>query len=403
MSEIVSARVIVTCPGRNFVTLKIETKDGVSGLGDATLNGRELAVASYLADHVVPCLIGRDAHRIEDIWQYLYRGAYWRRGPVTMTAIAAVDMALWDIKAKVAGLPLYQLLGGASREGVMVYGHANGQTIDDTIEAARHYIGLGYKALRLQCGVPGLPSTYGVSKDKMFYEPADADLPTENVWSTSKYMRVVPELFAAARDRLGWDVHLLHDAHHRLTPIEAGRLGKDLEPFRPFWMEDPTPAENQDKLRLIRQHTTTPIAIGEIFSSVWDAKQLIQEQLIDYIRATVVHAGGITHLRRIAAFADMFGVRTGCHGATDLSPVTMAAALHFDLSVPNFGIQEYMRHTEETDAVFPHTYSFSDGYLHPGDKPGLGVEIDEELAAKYPYQRAYLPVNRLEDGTMHDW
>jgi mannonate dehydratase len=403
MSEIVSARVIVTCPGRNFVTLKIETKDGISGLGDATLNGRELAVASYLADHVVPCLIGRDAHRIEDIWQYLYRGAYWRRGPVTMTAIAAVDMALWDIKAKVAGLPLYQLLGGASREGVMVYGHANGQTIDDTIEAARHYIGLGYKAVRLQCGVPGLPSTYGVSKDKMFYEPADADLPTENVWSTSKYMRVVPELFAAARDRLGWDVHLLHDAHHRLTPIEAGRLGKDLEPFRPFWMEDPTPAENQDKLRVIRQHTTTPIAIGEIFSSVWDAKQLIQEQLIDYIRATVVHAGGITHLRRIATFADMFGVRTGCHGATDLSPVAMAAALHFDLSVPNFGIQEYMRHTEETDAVFPHAYSFSDGYLHPGEKPGLGVEMDEELAAKYPYQRAYLPVNRLEDGTMHDW
>jgi mannonate dehydratase len=403
MSEIVSARVIVTCPGRNFVTLKIETKDGISGLGDATLNGRELAVASYLADHVVPCLIGRDAHQIEDIWQYLYRGAYWRRGPVTMTAIAAVDMALWDIKAKVAGLPLYQLLGGASREGVMVYGHANGQTIDDTIEAARHYIGLGYKAVRLQCGVPGLPSTYGVSKDKMFYEPADADLPTENVWSTSKYMRVVPELFTAAREKLGWDVHLLHDAHHRLTPIEAGRLGKDLEPFRPFWMEDPTPAENQDKLRLIRQHTTTPIAIGEIFSSVWDAKQLIQEQLIDYIRATVVHAGGISHLRRIATFADMFGVRTGCHGATDLSPVTMAAALHFDLSVPNFGIQEYMRHTEETDAVFPHAYSFSDGYLHPGEKPGLGVEMDEELAAKYPYQRAYLPVNRLEDGTMHDW
>jgi mannonate dehydratase len=403
MSEIVSARVIVTCPGRNFVTLKIETKDGVTGLGDATLNGRELAVASYLSDHVIPCLIGRDAHRIEDIWQYLYRGAYWRRGPVTMSAIAAVDMALWDIKAKVAGLPLYQLLGGASREGAMVYGHANGQTIEETIAAARDYIRLGYKAVRLQCGVPGLPSTYGVSKDKMFYEPADADLPTENVWSTSRYMRVVPELFAAARERLGWDVHLLHDAHHRLTPIEAGRLGKDLEPYRPFWLEDPTPAENQDKLRLIRQHTTTPIAIGEIFSSIWDAKQLIQEQLIDYLRATVVHAGGITHLRRIASFADMFGVRTGCHGATDLSPVTMAAALHFDLSVPNFGIQEYMRHTDETDAVFPHAYSFSDGYLHPREQPGLGVEIDEELAAKYPYKRAYLPVNRLEDGTMHDW
>jgi len=248
-----------------------------------------------------------------------------------------------------------------------------------------------------------LPSTYGVSKDRMFYEPADADLPTENVWSSSKYMRVVPELFAAARESLGWDVHLLHDLHHRLTPIEAARVGKDLEPFRPFWIEDPTPADNQDALRLVRKHTTTPIAIGEIFNSVWDAKQLIQEQLIDYIRATVVHAGGITHLRRIASFADMFGVRTGCHGATDLSPVAMAAALHFDLSVPNFGIQEYMRHTEQTDAVFPHAYTFDDGFLHPGERPGLGVDIDEALAANYPYQRAYLPVNRLEDGTMHDW
>jgi mannonate dehydratase len=403
MLKVTSARVIVTCPGRNFVTFKIETDEGVTGVGDATLNGRELAVASYLSDHVIPCLIGRDAHQIEDIWQYLYRGAYWRRGPVTMSAIAAVDMALWDIKAKVAGLPLYQLLGGASRKGVMVYGHANGQTIDDTIAAARDYLALGYKAVRLQSGVPGLPSTYGVSKHRMFYEPADADLPTENVWSSSKYMRVVPELFAAARETLGWDVHLLHDLHHRLTPIEAARLGKDLEPYRPFWIEDPTPADNQDALRLVRQHTTTPIAIGEIFNSVWDAKQLIQEQLIDYVRATVVHAGGITHLRRIASFADMFGVRTGCHGATDLSPVAMAAALHFDLSVPNFGIQEYMRHTEETDAVFPHAYRFDDGFLHPGEQPGLGVEIDEALAANHPYRRAYLPVNRLEDGTMHDW
>src|SRR5438552_5706178 len=398
MLEITSARVIVTCPGRNFVTLKIKTTDGETGLGDATLTGRELAVASYLTDHVIPCLIGRDAHQIEDIWQYLHRGAYWRGGPVTMSAIAAVDMALWDIKAKVAGLPLYQLLGGASRNGVMVYGHANGQTIEQALDAAAEYVALGYKAVRIQCGVPGLPSTYGVSKDRLFYEPADADLPSENVWSSSKYMRVVPELFAAARDRLGWDVHLLHDAHHRLTPIEAARVGKDLEPFRPFWLEDPTPADNQDNLRLIRQHTTTPIAIGEVFNSIWDAKQLIQEQLIDYLRMTVVHSGGITHLRRIAAFADLFGVRTGCHGATDLSPVAMAAALHFDLSVPNFGIQEYMRHTDETDAVFPHDYRCANGMLHPGDQQGLGVEIDEELAEKYPYKRAYLPVNRLEDG-----
>jgi len=403
MHQIVDARVIVTCPGRNFVTLKITTKSGVYGIGDATLNGRELAVASYLTDHVIPCLIGRDARQIEDIWQYLYRGAYWRRGPVTMSAIAAVDVALWDIKAKNANMPLYELLGGASRTGVMVYGHANGNTLDDTIAQAKKYKDMGYHAIRLQSGVPGLASTYGVSKDKLYYEPADASLPTENAWSTIKYLPTVPKLFEAARETLGWDVHLLHDVHHRLTPIEAGRLGKDLEPYRPFWLEDATPAENQEGFRLIRQHTTTPLAVGEVFNTVWDAKTLIQEQLIDYIRATIVHSGGISHVRRIAHLAEINNVRTGFHGATDLSPICMGAALHFDLWVPNFGIQEYMRHTAETDAVFPHAYTFANGMLHPGEAPGHGVDIDEQLAAKYPYKPAYLPVNRLEDGTLFNW
>ncbi len=403
MPKIVSARVIVTCPGRNFVTLKIECDDGTTGLGDATLNGRELSVASYLTDHVVPCLIGRDAHRIEDVWQYLYKGAYWRRGPVTMAAIAAVDTALWDIKGKLAGMPVYQLLGGASRDACMVYAHANGTTIEDTIAVAKAEQAKGYKAIRLQCGVPGLASTYGVAKHGARYEPADADLPSESVWSTEKYLRVVPELFKAAREAMGWDVHLLHDIHHRLTPIEAGRLGKALEPYNLFWIEDPTPAENQEAFKLIRHHTTTPIAVGEVFNSIWDGKDLIQNQLIDYIRATVVHAGGITHLRRIASLADLYQVRTGCHGATDLSPVAMAAALHFGLSVPNFGVQEHMPHTDETDAVFPHAYSFDDGMMHPGEAPGLGVDIDEDLAATYDYKRAYLPVARLEDGTLCNW
>jgi mannonate dehydratase len=401
--RITAARVVVTCPGRNFVTLRIETEAGVSGLGDATLNGREKAVVAYLEDHVIPCLVGRDARRIEDLWQYLYKGAYWRRGPVTMSAIAAVDMALWDIKGKAAGLPVYQLLGGPSRDGVLVYGHANGRDVAETADEVARYIERGYRAVRAQSGVPGLASTYGVSKDRLYYEPADADLPTENRWSSERYLRHVPELFAELRQRFGYEVHLLHDVHHRLRPIEAARLGKDLEPFRLFWLEDATPAENQAGFRLIRQHTTTPLAVGEIFSSIWDCKQLIEEQLIDYVRATVVHAGGLTHLRRIADFAALHGVRTGCHGATDLSPVSMAAALNFGLWVPNFGIQEYMRHTDETDAVFPHEYHFADGCLHPGDAPGLGVELDEDQAARYPYQRAYLPVNRLEDGTLHDW
>jgi mannonate dehydratase len=190
--KITNARVIVTCPDRNFVTLKIETEDGIYGLGDATLNGRELAVASYLTDHVVPLLIGRDARRIEDTWQYLYKGAYWRRGPVTMTAIAAVDVALWDILGKAANLPVYRLLGGASREGVMVYGHANGSDLDDTVAAVGRYLEMGYKAVRAQSGIPGLASTYGVGRGGMYYEPAEPGLPPENVWSTERYLAFVP-------------------------------------------------------------------------------------------------------------------------------------------------------------------------------------------------------------------
>lgn len=401
--KITNAYVIVTSPGRNFVTLKIETDEGIYGIGDGTLNGRELSVASYLTDHVIPCLIGRDAHQIEDIWQYLYKGAYWRRGPVTMSAIAAVDTALWDLKAKAAGLPLYQLLGGRSREGVMVYAHANGRDVAETLDRVGEYKEKGYKAIRAQSGIPGVSGVYGVAKGK-FYEPATrGGLPEESTWSTEKYLDFAPKLFEAVRDRFGMDFHLLHDVHHRLTPIEAGRLGKALEPYRLFWMEDPTPAENQEAFRLIRQHTVTPIAVGEVFNAIWDCKDLIQQQLIDYIRTSVVHAGGITHLRRIADLAALYQVRTGCHGATDLSPVCMGAALHFGAWVPNFGVQEHMEHNEQTDEVFPHAYRFEDGYMFPGDVPGHGVDIDETLAAKYPYVRAYLPVARLEDGTLCNW
>jgi len=401
--KITHAKVIVCSPSRNFVTLKVATDAGLYGLGDATLNGREKAVVSYLEEHCIPALLGRDPANIEDIWHYFYRGAYWKRGPVTMAALSAIDMALWDIKAKQAGLPLYQILGGASRTGVMVYGHANGSSIEETVAEAQRYQAMGYRAIRLQSGVPGLAATYGVSRDKLFYEPADAALPTETIWSSAKYLPTVAKLFEAAREALGWDIHLLHDAHHRLTPIEAGRLGRDLEPYRPFWLEDATPAENPAAFRLIRQHTTTPLAVGEVFNSIWDAHDLIRNQWIDYLRMTLAHGGGFTALKKVADFAALYHVRTGFHGATDLSPVTMAAALHFDLAIHNFGIQEHMPHTGETDAVFPHHYTFKDGLMHPGDAPGLGVDLDETLAAKYPYQRAYLPINRRQDGTLCDW
>ncbi|MGP4016363.1 D-mannonate dehydratase ManD [Saccharopolyspora sp. 5N708] len=404
MSKIVDAKVIVTAPGRNYVTLKLTTDDGVVGWGDATLNGRELAVASYLRDHVCPLLLGRDAHRIEDLWQYLYKGAYWRRGPVTMTAIAAVDVALWDIKGKIAGLPVYQLLGGAARDGVLVYAHASGEGIPELLEDVAAHLDQGYLAVRAQAAVPGVDKTYGVpERGQHVYEPASSAVPAESRWDTESYLRFAPKVLGAVRERFGFDFHLLHDAHHRLTPIEAGRLGRDLEEHRMFWIEDPTPAEDQSAFRLIRQHTTTPIAVGEVLNSIWDCQQLITERLIDYIRTSVSHAGGITHLRRIFSLAELYGVRTGSHGAGDLSPVSLSAALHVDLAVPNFGIQEHMGHAEPASEVFRTSYTFNNGYLHPGDAPGLGVDVDEEAAAAFPYDPRYLPVNRRRDGSVHDW
>lgn len=403
--KITDASVVVTSPGRNFVLLKITTEDGVIGWGDATLNGRELSVASYLRDHVCPLLVGRDATRITDTWSYLYKGAYWRRGPVTMTAVSAVDVALWDIAGKLAGVPVHRLLGGAARDGVTLYGHASGATVEDALDDVAVHLDAGYRSVRVQAAVPGAEAgTYGVPPaDGRVYEPASDDRPAEERWDTAAYLDFLPRLMAAVRDRFGYGFGLLHDAHHRLSPIEAARLGKDLEPYRLFWLEDPTPAEDQSAFRTIRQHTTTPLAVGEVFSSIWDCQQLITERLVDYVRTSVTRTGGITHLRRVFSLAELYGVRSGSHGASDLSPVSFAAALHVDLAIPNFGIQEHMGHRDPAGEVFCTTYEIADGVAHPGDAPGLGVDVDEAAAARHPYSPRYLPVNRLLDGSVHDW
>jgi mannonate dehydratase len=408
--KIAQVDTIVTSPSRNFVTLKVTTDDGLTGLGDATLNGRELAVAAYLTDHVAPLLIGKDPQRIEDTWQFLYRSAYWRRGPVTMAAIAAVDMALWDIKGKAANLPLYQLLGGASREGLRAYGHASGTTLEELFDSVRAHLELGYKAVRIQTAVPGIKALYGVaaqpqpSGERYDYEPAGRGVrPPEEDWDTRAYLRHVPAVFEAVRSEFGPELPLLHDAHHRLTPIQAAKLGKALEPYDLFWLEDCTPAENQDVLRLVRQHTTTPLAIGEVFNTIWDFQTLIREQLIDYVRAAVTHFGGVSPLKKLADYAAQYQIKSGFHGPTDISPIGLAAQLHVGLAIHNFGIQEYMEHSAKTNTVFEQSITFVDGYLHPGERPGLGVDFNEAAAATFPYQQAYLPYSRLADGTVHDW
>lgn len=408
-SPIRSAEVLVASPARNFITLRLTTEDGVVGLGDATLNGRELAVASYLTDHVVPMLLGRDAQRIEDTWQLLYRSPYWRRGPVTMSAIAAVDMALWDIKGKLAGLPVYQLLGGASRNGLLAYAHASGRDLPSLFDSMRGRLEEGFRAIRIQVAVPGIAKVYGVSSKpsttgRYNYEPAGrGTVPAEEDWDSRAYLRHLPSVFGAIRAEFGPELPLLHDAHHRLTPREAGQLGKALEPYDLFWLEDVTPAENQGALRLVRQHTTTPLAIGEVLNSVWDYQTLIGEQLIDYVRSSATHAGGITGLKKILDYAALHQIKSGMHGPTDVSPVGMAAAMHLSLAIHNFGIIEYMQHDPITAEVFQTSYTWENGYLHPGDAPGLGVAYLDEAANRFPYQHAYLPTARLMDGTVHDW
>jgi len=409
--KIVAADVIVTSPSRNFVTLKITTDEGLVGIGDATLNGRELAVASYLTDHVCQLLVGRDPHRIEDTWQFLYRSAYWRRGPVTMAAIAAVDMALWDIKGKAAGLPVYQLLGGASRTGLRTYGHASGRDLPELFDSVRENLAEGHTSVRIQSSIPGLKAIYGIasqvqaSGERYDYEPAGRGaFPAEEDWDTRAYLKHLPTVFEAVRQEFGPDLPLLHDGHHRMTPIQAAKLGKALEPYDLFWLEDCTPAENQEALRLVRQHTTTPLAIGEVFNTVWDFQALIKEQLIDYVRAASTHFGGISPLKKVMDYAAQYQIKSGFHGPTDISPVGFAAQCHVGLAIHNYGIQEFMLHSEATNTVFEQTLEFSGGLIRlDPEAPGLGVTLNEEAAAAHPYQQAYLPYNRLNDGTVHDW
>ncbi|MDX1932629.1 MAG: D-mannonate dehydratase ManD [Capsulimonadales bacterium] len=414
--KITDVRVIVTCPGRNYVVVKILTdEDGLYGVGDATLNGRELAVATLLRDHIAPLLIGRDPHRIEDIWQYLSRGSYWRGGPIQMTAIAGVDMALWDIKGKAAGLPVYQLLGGKTREGAWCYTHAGGRDAIEVEDSVRRAIDRGFRHVRAQIAVPGAVGTYGVggAKEASAATWAATGLPVygdggpmpdeEYNWEPARYLRVVPKLFEHLRTAVGDEVELLHDVHERLNPIEASRLAKELEPYHLFFLEDPLRPEHRESFRMVRRASTTPIAMGELYNTRHDVLPLMTEQLIDYVRCDLTHIGGISEARRIAAIAEPFAVRTAWHGPGDIAPMAHSANVHVDVSIPNFGVQEMVFFPEVVQEVLPGAPEYRDGRLWPSETPGLGCDINEEEAAKHPYRRAYLPTCRRADGSVLDW
>ena len=414
--KITEVRVIVTCPLRNYVVVKIMTDEpGLYGVGDATLNGRELAVASALQEHIAPLLIGRDPDRIEDTWQMLFRGAYWRGGPVLMTALAGIDTALWDIKGKRANMPVYSLLGGKTREGALAYTHAGGVDAVACEDSARQKIEMGFKVVRCQVSIPGNRGTYGAGGAAEATSATwgntvggtvwgdGGPMPFVETWEPGPYLRTIPKLFAHLRDKLGDEIELFHDVHERLTPIQAARLARELEPYHLFFLEDPLRPEHKESFRLIRHHSVTPLAMGELFHTKWEALPLITEQLIDYIRCDLGHLGGITEARKIAAIAEPYYVQTAWHGPGDIGPSTHAANVHLDLTLPNFGVQEMVFWPEPVQEVLPGAPTFKDGYLHVTDAPGLGTDIDEAAAAKYPYQRAYLPMSRRADGSVMDW
>jgi mannonate dehydratase len=407
--QITDVRVIVTCPGRNYVLVKILTSEpGLYGVGDATLNGRELAVATALEKHIAPLLIGRDPEQIEDIYQYLYRGSYWRSGPVQMTAVAGVDLALWDIKGKRAGMPVYQLLGGRTRIGALAYTHASGKDFSEVEDAARRAMERGFKCVRCQVALPGLEGTYGTSTRRTSEQTAGRvdqqdSLPQTELFEPGIYLRTVPKLFEHLRTKLGDEVELLHDTHEKLGPIDAARLGRELEPYHLFFLEDLLRPEHKESFRVIRQHSTTPLAMGELFNSLWDCVPLISEQLIDYIRCDLGHIGGITAARKVAALAEAFQVKSAWHGPADIGPPTHAANVHVDISIPNFGVQEMVFFPEVTREVIPGGPTFKDGYMDVDDTPGLGTDVNEDAAKKYPYKRAYLPTARRKDGSVQDW
>jgi mannonate dehydratase len=380
--RITDVKAICTAPeGVRLIAVKVETSEpGLYGLGCATFAQRPLAVVVAIERYLKPFLLGRDPHDIEDIWQSAFVSSYWRGGPVLNNALSGVDMALWDIKGKRAGMPVYELLGGRCRKAAPLYVHAAAGDIDTLEERIRAHLDRGFRCFRCAMAEPS------------------------PVWDPARYCRAVVALFARLRHTFGEEIDLLHDIHGRLPPIQAIQLARDLEQFRLFFLEDPLPPEDLGYFPLLRQQTSLPLAIGEVFVNVHEYLPLVRDRLIDFIRVHPSHIGGLSPARKLATLCEFFGVRTAWHGPRDITPVGTAANLHLDLACHNFGIQEHWLSGERMREVFPVGPEVRDGYLWPNDRPGLGVDIDEGLAAKYPFPEhplngGWSPVRRA-DGTV---
>ncbi|MCW5980066.1 MAG: starvation-sensing protein RspA [Bryobacteraceae bacterium] len=382
--KIKDVQVIATSPqGLRLCVVKVVTdQDGLYGYGCATFTQRADLVVPAVERYLKPFLLGKPADRIDDTWQACYNSSYWRNGPVLNNAISGVDQALWDIKGRQAGMPVYQVLGGKCREAADCYSHASGGEIPELIDSARKIMARGFRHVRIQVGVPGM-SGYGAGRrgeaakiqalhDGPVYEPA-------------MYIRRALQMFEAARKELGEEVELLHDVHERISPTQAIQFCKDVEKFRLFFLEDPVSPEDIGWFRILRQQSSVPLAMGELFNSPHEWTPLIVERLIDYIRVHVTQAGGLTPCRKMAALGEAFSVRTAWHGPGDVSPVGHAANVALDLACWNFGIQEYSAFSEQTREVFDGCPEMKNGYLYANEKPGWGIEVNEAAAKRYPF------------------
>ncbi len=390
--KITDIKTVLTAPnGIRLVIVKVLTSEpGLYGLGCATFTQRALVVQTAVDQYLRPFLIGRNADEIEDIWQSSYVSSYWRNGPVLFNAMSGVDMALWDIKGKRANMPVYQLLGGKCRLGAALYYHASGRDFQEVEDNVRKAMGKGYRHVRAQVNVPGM-STYGASGAGNPSARARSDPETTGptnplaIWEPSAYVRIVPKLFEYLRTKVGDEVELLHDVHERISPNQAINLCRELEKYRLFFLEDPLPPEENDHFRVLRQQTSIPIAMGELFNTQQEYVPLIANRLIDFIRIHISQIGGLTMARKVAALAEFFGVKTAWHGPGDCSPVGHAAGLALELSSHNFGIHEGYVFPPETREVFPGCPETKDGYMLATEAPGLGVDLNEKLAAKFPF------------------
>ena len=408
--KITDVKAVCTAPdGIRLVVVKIETSEpGLYGLGCGTFTQRPLTVVTAVEQYLKPFLVGRDPNDIEDIWQASFVSSYWRSGPVLNNAMSGVDQALWDIKGKRAGMPVYQLLGGKVRRAADVYVHANGRDFQQLEERVRAYMAQGYRYIRCQVEVAGY-STYGTGGSMIAPKGAEPQpsyrLATEQrPWEPRPYCRLVPRMFEHIRGAVGDEIELLHDVHERIPPIMAIDLAKDLEQFKLFFLEDIFAPEDNDYFRILRQQSSVPLAMGELYVNQHEYVPLIRDRLIDFIRVHISDIGGLTPARKLAALCEYFGVRTAWHGPGDVSPVGHAANLQLDLSAYNFGIQEAHLFGERTREVFPGCPEIREGAMWSNERPGLGIDVDEALAAKYPFPEH--PINgawpeiRRADGTV---